>query len=100
MKGRVETDASKEAAGGVFSQVYATPAGRTLWKPVAFFSKKFTKEQKNYGTGDQEILAIIMAFKEWRHYLDSPTQSTIVLSDHAVLQSFMTTKSLQGRQIR
>ena len=41
-----------------------------------------------------------MAFKEWRHYLDSPAQSTIVLSDHAALQSFMTTKSLQGRQIR
>ena len=97
---RVETDASKQAAGGVLSQAYETPTGRTLWKPVAFFSKKFTKEQRNYSTGDQEMLAIVMAFKEWRHYLDAPAYRTIVLSDHEALQSFMTTKSLQGRQIR
>ena len=97
---RVETDASKEAAGGILSQAYESRTGRTLWKPVAFFSRKFQKEQRNYGTGDQEMLAIIMAFKEWRHYLDAPAHRTIVVSDHEALQSFMTTKSLQGRQVR
>ena len=97
---RVEPDASKEAAGGILTQAYKSPAGRTLWRPVAFFSKKFQKEQRNYGTGDQEMLAIVMAFKEWRHYLDAPAHRTIVLSDHEALQSFMTTKQLQGRQIR
>jgi RNase H-like domain found in reverse transcriptase/Reverse transcriptase (RNA-dependent DNA polymerase) len=99
-RSRVETDACKEAAGGILSQGYESPAGRTVWRPVAFFSKKFQKEQRNYSTGDQEMLAIVMAFKEWRHYLDSPAHRTIVMTDHEALQSFMTTKNLQGRQVR
>ena len=97
---QVETDASKEAAGGILSQPYEMPEGRIQWKPVAFFSKKFSKEQRNYSTGDQEMLAIVMAFREWRHYLDAPAGRTIVLCDHQALQSFMSTKDLQGRQVR
>jgi transposase InsO family protein len=97
---RIETDASKEAIGAVLSQECESPDGRKRFAPIAFLSKKHSKEQRNYGTGDQEMLAIVAAFKEWRHYLDAPAGRTVVLCDHEALQSFMTTKSLQGRQIR
>lgn len=97
---QVSTDASGRAIGGILSQRYETQGGRTVWKPVAFFSKKMTKEQTRYTTGDQEMYAIVYAFKIWRHYLESPAKSTIVYSDHETLQSFMSTKQLNRRQAR
>jgi len=56
-----------------------------------------TPAERNYYIGDGEILAIVHAFKEWRHYLEAPAISTIVLTDHEALQSFMTTKVLNRR---
>ena len=44
------------------------------------------------------MLVIVMTVKEWRHYLDAPAHRTIVLNQ--ALQSFMTTKQLQGNQTR
>ena len=59
-----------------------------------------TPAEQNYGTGDAEMLAIVHAFKVWRHYLESPVQSVLVLTDHHALQSFLTTKSLGRMQAR
>jgi hypothetical protein len=33
--------------------------------PRAYLSKSLTKEQRNYDTGDRELLAIVWALKEW-----------------------------------
>jgi hypothetical protein len=99
-RSRVEVDASGGAIGGVMSQEDDPHAKRPRWKPVAFFSRKMTPAEKNYDTGDGEMLAIVHAFKEWRHYLESPAESVIVLTDHAALQPFMTTKILNRRQMR
>ena len=96
----VETDASGGAIGGILSQAYETPGGRTRWHPVAFYSKKMTKAERRYTTGDAEMLAIIQAFKVWRHYLEAPAIRTLVLTDHEALQCFMTTKALNRRQLR
>jgi RNase H-like domain found in reverse transcriptase len=40
------------------------------------------KEQRNYDTGDRELLAIVWALKEWRHYIQGSGHTMIVLSDH------------------
>jgi RNase H-like domain found in reverse transcriptase len=37
--------------------------------PCAYLSKSLTKKQRNYDTGDRELLAIVQALKEWRHYI-------------------------------
>jgi Reverse transcriptase (RNA-dependent DNA polymerase)/RNase H-like domain found in reverse transcriptase/Integrase zinc binding domain/Chromo (CHRromatin Organisation MOdifier) domain/Integrase core domain len=100
---RVETDASTKAVAGTLTQAYVSPTNpkRIIWYPVAFYSKKMSKEEQNYSTGDQEMLAIVRAFEVWRHYLDTPATTTLVLTDHEALQSFMTTKPLhKGRQVR
>jgi RNase H-like domain found in reverse transcriptase len=47
-----------------------------------------TKEQRNYDTGDRELLAIVQALKEWRHYIQESGHTTIVLSDHDNLWHF------------
>jgi hypothetical protein len=50
--------------------------------PCAYLSKGLTKEQRNYNTGDRELLAIVWALKEWRYYIQECGHTTIVLSDH------------------
>ena len=51
------TDASVMGTGAVLLQ-----DGR----PVAYTSSKFAPAEKNYTTGEQELLGVVNAFKEWR----------------------------------
>jgi hypothetical protein len=66
------------ATGGILTQIN-TNGDRY---PCTYLSKSLTKEQRNYDTGDRELLAIIWALKEWRHYIQGSGHTTIVLSDH------------------
>jgi reverse transcriptase-like protein len=90
---RIETDASKRALGAILSQ----KGEDGLWRPVAFFSKQFKGAELRYGTPDQEMMAIVEAFKHWRHYLEGSSHPIEVLTDHRNLQSFMTQTRLNGR---
>lgn len=92
----LETDASGFALGAQLTQ--RDEQGHP--HPVAFFSRKLHGSELNYGIPDQELMAIIEAFKEWRHYLSGTTQPVKVLTDHKNLTTFTTTKDLGGRQIR
>lgn len=56
---RIETDASRFAMAGILSQ----PGDKGLWHPVAFWSRGFRGAELNYGTPDQEIMAIVESFK-------------------------------------
>lgn len=93
---RIETDASIFAMAGILSQ--QDDEGR--WHPVAFWSRKFTDAERNYGTADQELLAIVESFKHWRHYVEGVETPVEVLSDHHNLQTFMRQQKLNGRQAR
>ena len=47
------------------------------------------------------MLAIVYAFKEWRHYLEAPSKTVTVVTDHEALTRFMDTKVLaRKRQTR
>jgi RNase H-like domain found in reverse transcriptase len=48
------------ATGGILTQM-DTNGDR---HPCAYLSKSLTKEQRNYDTGDRELLAIVRALKE------------------------------------
>ncbi len=50
--------------------------------------------ERNYMVGDQEMLAIVMSCRHWRHYLVVDWYSVVVLTDHYNLQRFMSTKPL------
>ena len=95
---RVETDASGYAIGGVLSQLTSDDSGR--WHPVAFFSRKMIPAETRYETHDGELLAIVKAFKTWRHYLEGSQHEVLVLTDHNNLRRFIETKSLSSRQVR
>ena len=54
----------------------------------------------NYPIHDKEMLAIVSAFKEWRHYFEGARETIRVYTDHRSLEYFMTTKQLNRRQAR
>ena len=56
--------------------------------------------ETRYETHDGELLAIVEAFKTWRHYLEGCKHEVLVLTDHNNLRRFMDTKSLSSRQVR
>ena len=64
---RVETDASIFAIAAILSQLNEANG---WWQPVAYWSRKLIDAERNYETHNQELLAIVAAFKHWRHYLE------------------------------
>ena len=50
-----------------------------------------------YKTYDAELLAIVEAFKNWRHHLEDYQYKVLVLTDYNNLCRFMDTKSLSSR---
>ena len=94
---RVETDASGYAIGGVLSQL-TNDLGR--WHLVAYFSRKMIPAEICYKTHDGELLAIVEAFKTWRHYLEGCKHEVLVLTDYNNLQRLMNMKNLSFCQVR
>ena len=107
---RIETDASGYAIGGVLSQLssdwvnpddlISSKSDFGQWHPVAYFSRKMISAETRYKTYNAELLAIVEAFKTWRHYLEGCKHEVLVLIDHNNLCWFMDTKSLSSRQVR
>ena len=105
---KIETDASGYTIGGVLSQLssrtkpdWVVPKNDLgQWHLVAFFSRKMIPAETRYKTHDGELLAIIEAFKIWRHYLEDCKHEVLVLTDHNNLCHFMDTKSLSSKQVR
>jgi hypothetical protein len=91
----VHTDASGFATGAVLQQ----DRGKGL-QPVAYLSKKMLDAETRYPVHEQELLAIIVALKAWRHYLMGPKFRITVKTDHKSLQHFVTQPQLSSRQVR
>ena len=64
---QIEIDVSGYAIDGVPSQLNSDDLGR--WHLVASFSQKMIPAEIKYEIYDGELLAIIEAFKTWKHYL-------------------------------
>jgi hypothetical protein len=93
---QIESDTSKVATGMVLTQLDLNGD----WHPVAFLSKTFSETKRKYEIYDRELLGIIRALKEWRHYIQGSGHTTIVYSDHKNLTYFWTAQKLNDRQAR
>ncbi|GJP33847.1 hypothetical protein CLOM_g18354 [Closterium sp. NIES-68] len=89
----IEADASDQAVGAVLMQ----DQGNGL-QPITYLSKKLHGAELNYPIHDKEALAIIIAFKTWRCYLEG--RKTTVYTDHCSLKYLKTQPSLSRRQVR
>ncbi len=56
--------------------------------------------ETEYETYDGKLLAIVEAFKTWRHYLEDCKHKVLVVTNHNNFQRFMDIKSLSSRQVR
>jgi hypothetical protein len=93
---QIEYEASKVATGVVLTQLDSNGDRH----PVAFLSKTFSETERKYEIYDQELLGIIRALKEWRHYIQGSGHTMIVYSDHKNLTYFRTAQKLNDRQAR
>jgi len=94
---QVEADSSDFATGVVLSQ-QSTADGK--WHSIAFYSKSLSSVEWNYEIHDKEMLAIIRALEEWRHFLEEATHLVEIWTDHKNLEYFITAKKLNRRQVR
>jgi len=61
---------------------------------VAFYSKSLLPVEQNYEIHDKEMLAIIRALEEWRHFLEGARHPVEIWMDHKNLEYIMTAKKL------
>ena len=86
---RLETDASDKSLGAVLSHEDGV---------IGFYSRKLTPAEHNYSVQEKELLAIVAAFRHWRHHLlGRPIR---VITDHRSIEQFFTQPTLSARQAR
>lgn len=89
-KFELTTDASAVALGAVLSQ-----DGR----PITMISRVLSKAECGYATNERELLAIVWALKELRHYLYGVSEIHI-FTDHQPLTFAMSDKNPNSKMKR
>ena len=75
---KLAVDASDVAAGAVLLQ----EDKHGVDHPVCYFSKKFSKSQRNYSTIERECLALVLALQHFELYITSSSLLIKIFSDH------------------
>ena len=91
---QIESDTSKYASGAVLMQTDVNGDRH----PCAYLSQSFSPAERNYEVYDWELLGIIRALREWRHYVQGSSHETVIYSDHKNLTYFRNPQKLNRRQ--
>ena len=91
---QIECDASKYTSGAVLTQLDSNGDRH----PCAFISKTFSPTERNYEIYGRELLVIIQALEEWRHYIQGSPHTTVIFSDHKNLTYYCEARKLNRRQ--
>ena len=94
---RIEADSSDFATRAVLSQ---ENPDNGKWHPVAFLSKSLSPVERNYEIHNKEVLVIVQALEEWRHFMEGTEHQFEIWTDHKNLEYFMMAKKLNRRQAR
>ena len=89
---KIEVDGSGYAMGAVLLQEQ-----ENQWRTITHMSETYNEAERNYHTGDREMLAIMKALKKWRQYLVGSGQFEI-WTDHRNLTYFQKPQNLNRRQ--
>ena len=84
----IMTDASDTAVGAVLQQYI-----NEQWQPISYFSKKLQSAETRYSTFDRELLAIYLAIKHFRHFIEG--RSFHIRTDHKPLTYALATRTDQ-----
>ena len=87
----VTTDASDVAIGAILQQ----DVGMGL-QPIAFASRKLQQAEVRYSAYERELLGIVWALGQWKHYFQGP-HPIIIQTDHAPLRHLPNQASFNSR---
>ena len=76
----IMTDASDVAIGAILEQDF----GSSL-QPIAYSSRKLNPTEICYSAYERELLGIVWAIGQWKHYFQGP-HPIIIQTDHAPLR--------------
>ena len=88
---RIETDSSGYAVGAFLDQEHTDAL-----LVVAYVSRMMTCAEWNYPIQEQELLALIYALKNWRHYLFE--MEIIAYTDYSYVATWETNRELNVRE--
>ncbi len=80
----LECNTSNFTTGAVLSQQQEDG----LFHLIGFMLKSFSDTEKNYQIHNKEMLVIIHALEEWRHFLEGSNQKFKIHTDHQNLSYF------------
>lgn len=91
----IMADASNVAVGAVLQQRFGDE-----WHPISYFSKKLRPAETRYSAFDRELLAVYLAIKHFRHFVEDRT--FYVLTEHKPLSYALSSQSdhYTPRQLR
>lgn len=89
----IDSDSSHEALGSVLSQVQD---GKE--RVISYYSRAFTKQERNYCVTRKELLAIVDSVKHFHHYLYG--SKCLVRTDHGALTWLLKFKNPEGQLAR
>jgi len=92
----IKTNSSDFASRAILSQQLPR---EEKWHLVAFYSKSLSPVKWNYEIHNKEMLAIICALEEWRHFLKGAQYLVEIWTDHKNVEYFMMAKKLNCRQV-
>ncbi len=92
----LEVDASGYMVGAVLLQ--CKEDGKR--HPIGYYLATLNKAQRNYNIYDLELLAIVMALKNWQLLLAGSPHKIIIYSDHLNLQYWKTPQRISRRVAR
>ena len=87
----VTSDASDVSVGAILEQDFAHGL-----QPIAFASRKLNNAESRYSAYERELLGIIWALGQWRHYFQS-APLIIVRTDHSPLRYLPNQNSVNTR---
>jgi hypothetical protein len=92
----LEADSSNRATRAVLFQ----QGTNRKWRPIAFYSKSLNDVQRNYVIHNKEMLVIVRALEEWRHFLEGTQHPVEIWTDHKNLEYFQKLQKLNRQQAR
>ena len=95
-----ETQLEVDLSGFALSGIILQKLDDGLWHPIAFRSESMILAERNYKIYDKEMLAIINALKDWRHFLEGLPKPFEIWSDHENLKYWREPQDLSRRQAR
>ena len=94
------TDASKYCVGATVAQRCAHGKYKGHLQPIAFISRKMQPAESRYPIREQEVMAIVLALKQWFHLLRGPQQVHMHTDHESLLYLKTCPRSLTPQQAR